>query len=769
MTKRGTGLRKAVVFLAACLLFLSSCPACAALDTFIEDFDSRADATIDGVEFWKVTSGAASNALVQSSTTFAGTGKALKITGAGTPPAVKRSTAYGNLNPTWIRFLMRAGTGGERRANPSAGIAAVSFDFSGRILAADAATWVDTGKTFTAGEWWSVAYKLNFTNHTYDLYLTPAQAPGVSFIPVKTGLNFIDSTKNSLSAVEFDGAYSAVEFDDDTYVDDFTVSYIEGIGFISPAQSFVAGQPSGPITVQLQNSQREPQKAPKDLFLELKSTSAAGKFSIQKEPWNDVAQILLLKDATSASFYYRDARAGKPILSAKEFPDSGWLEGLQEENVTGEISNFEVQTTSPQTAGLPFTVTILARTDEGVLDEAYNGTVTLTAEYVDPASGTMEIGPAQASGFGKGKLEVGALYPDAGSIRITAADQQEPEKKGSSGQILMLPASFKMEAEARQIVAKPFPFTVTALGASGAVTPNYKGTVNFGAEAAGGTPGAGSPTPASAGGESFQSGKAVLSLTYPNWGSVFLSGTDASSSAVSGKSEAIVFHPDAIRLAVPLPPPPRDFFYTGESFQVQARVLGADGVPIFSYQGTLGLEADSAFGLPETYAFTAEDAGVHFFPASIESAGAYQIRLVESAAALASETISVTVKQATLQVVPTVGPAGGGTEVTVLLVDENGQVIRQESSGTFNVRLVEDNPNQSTNFSALGRSIQLVQGRATFILADTEEENVTVIPESLFGAKVKPGMVKFGRFSKKGVGVLLWREVMEEKKKPHEP
>lgn len=731
------------------------------LDSFVEDFEGRtADATIHDAEFWKVTAGSTLDALVQSSVTPRGSGKALKLAGASTPVSVARSTTYGGMSPTWVRMLIRPGVGSEQRAAPTSGIAAVTFDASGKILSADGTRWVDTGLTFTTDAWWEVIYKLNFTSRTYDLYATPLNTSGTTFTPVKTGLNFIDSSNTALHSIQFQGAYSPSQ-PDDAYVDDLTITYIERIAFVSPAQTLVQDQPSGPIMVQLQSNLRDPQRAVEDILLEFKSTSPGGRFSLEREPWRDITQRLLVKDTTSVTVYYKDSRVGQPILSVKEFPDRGWLEGLQQQKVLSKVAHFEVLASSPQTAGAAFPVTIEARNAEGAVDETYAGTVALRAIYVSPASGTKPLVPTQASGFQKGRVELSAAYSDAGAILITVADTSDETKTGSSGQLLVVPARLVLEAEARQIVNQPFGLTVKALGADGSLTPNYQGPVTLGLQAVTPMTTKSLLSPPTIGAASFQGGAALIEARYPSWGTILVTAADTAFPTVVGRSTPLTFHPKEVRLTVVPPPAPRDFFYTQESFKVDVSGVDAEGKPIPDYLGTVALSASSALGVPETYTFTADDHGVHQFSASAAAPGAYQLQAQESAAGLVSATASVTVKQALLKVVSGVAPVGSTAAVTILLVDDQGKVIESESTATITVKLVEENPNESVSASALTQVATFSQGKATVLLSDTEEETVTLTPSSPLGLKAQSGTVRFGRFATKGVGILLWHEIRE--------
>ena len=757
------GLLRVIGCFLAILCFAA--PAQAVLDTYMQDFDGlTADTTVNGQDLFSVTSGSTSNAVVQSSTTLTGTGKSLKVTGASTPVRVGRSTDYGGLTPTWVRFIIRPGVGGERLTAPSTGIAAVSFDFSGKVLAANGKAWVDTGTSFTVGNWYEVTYKLNFTSRTYDLYVKSAGIPQADFTPVKTGLGFIDSSKTSLSTLRLDGAYSTTQ-PDDTFFDNLLIHYIERVDFASAAQTMIQDQVSGPIIVQLQSSLRDPQKAPEDVVLELTTSSPGGKFSLQKDPWVDITQLNLNKDATSAIFYYKDSKAGQPILQVREFPDKGWIDGLQQQKVIAKTAHFEVLATSPQVAGAPFTVTIYARNEEGALQEDYNGTAAVTATYISPATGTKQLDPTTVSGFATGKKEIQMSYPDAGTIQIAVTDTSNASKTGTSGQILFLPSKFQVDLEAQQVVKRAFSLSVSALNAVGAVTPNYEGTVNLTIVPVVPNASGALLSPASIGPAGFSGGKATVEAAYPNWGTINITATAASAPAIMATTGLITFSPESVRVRIQAPPAPRDFFYTHEAFNVEISALAADGATIPNYVGTFELSTTSGFGLPSKYTFVAGDTGTHSFPVSLAEPGTYSVQAKEFGSSLASAQLSATVKQATLVVVSTVGAVGSPTEVTVKLVDEKGKVIESESNATLQVRLLEESANGSISSSALGRPIQIVKGRATFLITDTEAETVGVIPFSELGVKVQPGVVRFGRFAKRGVGFLLWREVKEPKPK----
>ncbi|HEX9779635.1 MAG TPA: DUF6701 domain-containing protein [bacterium] len=730
------------------------------LDSFVENFESYPpSSSIDGAEFWAVTQGAAASAMVQSAVTPGGTGKALELIGSSNPVAVSRPTAYGNLSPTWIRFLIRPGLGGETQPAPSQGVAAVTFDFGGQVLAADGTAWVDTGSSFTPGSWLEVVYKLNFSSHTYDVFLRPSGAT-TALTPAKSGLRFIDPSKSSMTSLTIGGAYSATQTDD-TYVDDVTVTYIERIEFVTAAQTLVHDQTSEPITIQLQNSLLEPQRAVTDVLLELRTTSQGGEFSLADDPWKAIGSLILPQDASTATFYYRDSQIGRPTISVKEYPDSGWLEGLQQQRIIYGDPFFDVQATGAQTAGVPFTVTILAKDEEGDVDGAYNGLVKLETVYLDPATGVKDVSPAQSNGFVNGRLDVQVTYADAGTIGIRVTDVDDSSRTGESGPVSLLPDHLEVVANPVQIVGLAFPLTVRAVTSGGALTPNYQGDLTLGVTPAQGMPG-GFITPATVPASAFNDGAATVQALYPSWGEVAISATDTANGSLTGESGPVMFHPESLRIDLTPPPPPRDFYYLQEPFTLSVTLLATGGEPLSSYQGRVELTASTELGLPQYYVFTDDDSGTHAFEASAGTAGTYTIAVSEPDAALVSPTEEVLVKEAILQIPSTNAPVGGTAEIPITLVDEDGNVIESENSLTIVIEFDEERPNRSVGSSALNQRITLVNGRATVVLTNFEEESVGISASAPFGLRTQAGTVKFGHFATKGVGFLMWREITEQ-------
>ncbi len=747
-----------IIILIACGLLFGQGPAFA--DSYLESFDSRSDgATVDGIDYWQVFQGVVTSAITQSAVTFQDTGKSLKLTGASSVVGAARSATYSGLTPTWIRFKVKAPQCSQDRDVPSSGIAALSFSYAGNVLANNGKAWIDTGQTYSTNCWYDAAMKLDFANHTYDLYFYDSLTSVTKYTPVKTGLAFIDSTYNSLNGIKFFGAYSKTAADD-TYIDDISVTYFDHFSIITAAQKLLIDEASGPITVQLQDSMYNPQTAITDMILELKSTSAKGKFSLLSSPWEDTTQILLPKGAQSATFYYKDSIHGMPTITVSEYPDCGLIYATQQEEIINVASFFAVEALSPQVAGANFTLEITAKDEEGNVSEAYNGTVNLSVNYVSPEKGLLSLSSESISGFLKGTVSAVLTYPDCGAITITAADVQDPSKTGTSLQILFLPSSFTVLADASQIVSRAFDLTVTARNAVGDITANYNGSAGLYTSAV---------SPANIEGAlisplvitaaDFKSGQADVKAAYNLYGTIKIRAEDSSDRTKQGASSDIVFRPKEFVISIDKSPG-RDYFYVGEPIAIKVAAKDALDKAIINYSGKINLKASVNLQMPAEYSFVAEDKGEHKFLAVPTQSGTYTVALTAEGGLFKAESEAITVKNATLEVIDTVSPVGTG-EVIIQLVDDTGKIISTENNLPINVKTMESIDNKTASFP--GEAITLTEGRATIPVYNSEAEIITIIPSSTFKINIRKGTITFGRAGKTGIAPLLWREIKKKK------
>lgn len=750
-----------IIMMAGCLI---SCRAWGIIDSYNENFDDRTpDATIDSHDFWSVTQGGDENAVIDDNVTASGTGRSLKISDTSPVVITGRSYDYGDLSPTWVSYVVKASSGSKQSSVPSSGIAAVTFDYSGKILASDGANWVDTGMTYSSDKWYEVILKLDFSARQYDLYISSYGVPKIQFIPVKSGLEFIDPSAGKLSKLGFTSASSA-SGTKDSYLDDVSVTYIYRLEFITTPQNIVQDGVSGPIVLQLQNSNSEPQTAIADYTLELKSSSAGGKFSLNIEPWTDVHQIVLSKSSQLATFYYKDSAVGAPVITVSEYPEKGWLDALQQQKIIAKTAHFEVLSTTPQIAGQDFKLDITAKDEDGNIAEDYSGTIDLSLIYVSPSSGTGHLSVEQASGFSGGKLELYVNYPDAGTVSVLVSDHDDLSRTGTSGSIVFTPASFSVSAATPQIVGQPFGLEIKAMNSFGDLTANYKGQMRLSPVFILSPSDGASLSPSALTEEDFSAGIAEVSLAYNRLGIIKIKVEDALYPACFGQSAEIKFVPAAVKITTPVHPSGRKFFYVGEVFSSEISITDTAGSPIPNFTGMISIVAAPNLEMLSEYAFTAADMGKHTFFASSKSAGIFTVKVSETADNLSAETDTFEVKEAIIQVIDTTSLVGT-TEVIIQLVDEEGKIITTESDLEVLVKLFEAIDNSSASSMSTVTPVRFINGQIKIPVTDTEAEEVGVFPQTQFGLKVKPGKITFGRVAKSGIGTIMWREVKEKKKK----
>jgi hypothetical protein len=664
--------------------------------------------------------------------------------------------------------VRKAASGSKQRAVPSTGIAAVTFDYSGKIFASNGTSWVDTGMVYTEDKWYKVTLKLDFTMHRYDFYISLYGVPEIQFVPVKSNLQFIDPSISKLSNFGFGGSYSAAG-GKDSFIDDVSITYIYRLEFITTPQTIVQDGVSGSMVAQLQDFYAAPQTAVENYTLDLKSTSSRGRFSLMKEPWIDVTQIILPISSQQVTFYYKDPAVGTPVINVTEYPDRGWLDALQQQKIIPRTAYFEVSTTTPQVAGQSFKLNITTKDEDGNTDIDYFGTIDLAAVYLSPSTGTKYLSVETASGFSGGKLELDISYPDAGTISIFVSDHNDLGKTGSSGSIVFLPASFNVSSETPQIVSQSFNLEVEARNLLGQLTPNYNSGVRL-------SPILVSPVsvdgaaflPAVISGEAFSGGKADISVGYNRWGTIKIKVEDALYPSVFAESSGIKFFPKALKVSTPTPPLGRDFFYVGEVFAVDISVVDAAGSPIPNFIGQVAITASPNLNLPLEYNFDSIDHGKHIFSVFSKATGTFTVSAREPVSNLSSESGQFIIKNATIVVIDTASSIGT-TEVLMQLVDDQGRVITTENNLEVLVKLVEALDNVSSSSMATVTPVRFIKGKISITISDTEAEEVGVIPQTTLGLKIKAGKVTFGRVSKSGIGTLLWREVKEKEEIRNKP
>jgi hypothetical protein len=145
--------------------------------------------------------------------------------------------------------------------------------------------------------------------------------------------------------------------------------------------------------------------------------------------------------------------------------------------VVGPLNHFVLATiSSPQTAGIPFGITIYAQ-------DAYNNTVINYTGTADLADTTGTINPSITGAFSAGVWggDVTITTAQAG-VTITAADTGEPIKSGVSNTFEVLPGAldlFAFDPISDQAAGIPFLITITAYDQYNNVKSDYYGTADL--------------------------------------------------------------------------------------------------------------------------------------------------------------------------------------------------------------------------------------------------------------------------------------------------
>ena len=204
------------------------------------------------------------------------------------------------------------------------------------------------------------------------------------------------------------------------------------IVFTTPPQTLTAGVASDVMTIQIQDNLGNPVKVASDTKITLTSTSTAGKFSLSPSPWRDINKVTIVAETSSASFYYSDASAGRPTITAAENPDGDLIDATQQETINpAALDHFAFYPIGgPQTVNTPFTTVIIARDQYGNTVTRYTGSNTLS----DP---TGTINPASTGAFTSGSWTGGVTISKArAGVTITTSGS---EKSGTSNQFWVAP------------------------------------------------------------------------------------------------------------------------------------------------------------------------------------------------------------------------------------------------------------------------------------------------------------------------------------------
>jgi hypothetical protein len=208
-------------------------------------------------------------------------------------------------------------------------------------------------------------------NRLFDLYI-PAGSSSASFV-----YEDVLGGTPTLTASVYESSVSVTQQE--------SVQGGAVLAFTTAAQTLTAGQPSAPITVQLQDGQGKPVTVPAGaMYIQLSSSSNTGVFL--DTSGNRLSVLYIPAGSSSASFEYEDSQGGMPTLTASVSGSS--VSATQQETVQqGARVYLEIfaplQTITPGQPSKPITVK---------LQDLYGNVITATSDV------TMQLSSSSSTG-----------------------------------------------------------------------------------------------------------------------------------------------------------------------------------------------------------------------------------------------------------------------------------------------------------------------------------------------------------------------------------
>jgi hypothetical protein len=322
---------------------------------------------------------------------------------------------------------------------------------------------------------------------------------------------------------------------------------------------------------------------------------------------------------------------------------------------------------SPVTAGAAGNVTVTARDAFGNTATGYGGTVHFTST---DGQATLPANYAFVS-TDAGVHTFSVTLKTAGSRSITATDTVTGTIAGTQSGITVNPAA------ASTFVVSGFPspvtagvagnVTVTAKDAFGNTATGYRGTVHFTStdtQAA---------LPADYGFKNSDAGVHAFSVTLKTSGSRAITATDTVTSSITGTQSAITVNAAAaasIRISAPAN------VSRNTQFSFTITMVDAFGNVATGYRGTVHFtSSDGAATLPANYTFTAGDAGVHTFTATMRTSGSQTLKVTDTNNSSITGSQSIQVAMIDLPALPDIMSDIDNVEIEQILLPGSERAV----------------------------------------------------------------------------------------------
>jgi N,N-dimethylformamidase beta subunit-like protein len=284
-------------------------------------------------------------------------------------------------------------------------------------------------------------------------------------------------------------------------------------------------------------------------------------------------------------------------------------------------------TAATPTAGASFTFTVSAQDQFGNVDTAYAGRVHFTSS--DSSSGV--VLPADAT-LTNGLGSFNATLTKAGAQTITATDTTTSSIAGTmTANVRAAPASrLVLSSSAAPTAGTSFGFTVRAQDQFGNVDLAYAGRVHFTSSDSS----SGVVLPADA---TLSNGQGSFNATLTKAGAQTITGTDTASATVTGAVSVSVKPAAAAAMSIAAPASTK----MNQSFNFTVTLRDRFGNVATGYTGTVRFsttDISPLVNLPANYTFTAGDAGVHTFSATLQTPPSQTI----TASDIANEALTAT-------------------------------------------------------------------------------------------------------------------------------
>lgn len=299
-------------------------------------------------------------------------------------------------------------------------------------------------------------------------------------------------------------------------------------------------------------------------------------------------------------------------------------------NVTPAITRFDVAAPATANAGDTISITVTARDAVGNVGSGYTSTVHFTSADVQaglPTDYTFTAADAGVHAFS-------VTLKTAGQQFITVSEIGRNVQGGASVNVAPGEVASLQLAGAGGSIGVARPITVVGRDTFGNIATGYSGTVHISSSDAAAV------LPADV---ALVNGTATFSVTLLTVGTQTITATDIANASLTATMSS-----DAL--------PPVPALYTVEGYPATTAgvannftvtVRDTIGQVATGYTGTVYFSSsDVQAGLPASYTFTAADAGVHSFSATLKTAGLQSITVYDQGGSLVGSQAGIAVSSA---------------------------------------------------------------------------------------------------------------------------